>query len=912
MADDQGLPPGSDDDWLKSAGLSTAAPVPTQNAKPSDAAPSAVTRIWNALTTTPDWLQKPADALADQINAGATGKNPWLDKLRGFAAGALQGATREFANPVGAVSAFAGAPEEAVAAPLAKNLIRGAQVVAGTSGAVEGAKEAADPTLSPLRRVVGAGKGALGALGTILGMKGLTAAPEEMLPPKTYPSTTPAPPAATPVQPGPPTDWPDLDALSPKGPVTRAEQVAGIEPRRLVTGNPTPNPPAATGPRPPAYTDRSVQALHDLMNPGATPEPLELPTRTTAGDEHFDTTPPDLAQGDLPLSGATDQPDLVNVNGSGAPGGGGLEEQGRVSSMQVNGRTRVKYDAAGNRTVIGNGVGSQDVFPGRGESTGIEDADGFHLMDDNGGKTPPSTPMPESVSTRGGPSAPPNRVPAGPAETFDLGSTSEPGAGGGTPVHPAIQALHESLGPAWQKILDAQEGDNIPFTVDPREDLQAFNDRIMSTEDPRDLMGGERKARALAMAGDETGAISPTAALHLGTTALGAVGGSLDQPEHPILGAAVGGTIGALAPALVTHPDLAQTLRYLNLLSSPVTVGKKILGDVGGAMGAGIDKTAAGDPMAAVRLARQLFDPQTARDAYANIKSGVVPGAHATGSNVAPPTGFAGTITPRIYGGITDAVQGAYARAGFTPEEAAHYTFTGQPRTALGKGFLQFAARSGPIGEAVLPFTRVPTNLTEQGIQALPGAAFVPLLAKLAKGESIAPSEWAAAGIKQIPSAVATGVGVHEADEEAQKGTPTEQSIPQRLEDATRGAYNTPVTVGKAVEKMRLATQKSRTGGTPLPDAVAGAVYDTAMPIAKEDTYPSNLLTQFSPAALADLARTMGEEPRSFNTHSTLGPTIARIPGLNEVMLNKSATYKPPPTAATKDDAAWLSSAGIR
>lgn len=480
----------------------------------------------------------------------------------------------------------------------------------------------------------------------------------------------------------------------------------------------------------------------------------------------------------------------------------------------------------------------------------------------------------------------------------------------GLVIPPEAQTLHASLQPAWAErgALEDQGLFGGPYQSNKgNESLNEFVTRI-ATSDPRQLMGPERVIRQLLDAGgDETGAVDPWLALHLASGGAGALIGAKDQPEHPIVGGLLGAAAGVGAsylPELALHPEstaakAAQAVRYGNMLLSPATIGRKILGDITGAGSAMLD-----NPAQAGAIRRNFFSRQTLKDAINNIRSGQSTSTTPySGTQMAVEPGLLG-LPHRIYGGITDAAKAAYKRAGLSDDQAALYTYSNDPTTAAGKAYVSGVNKLGVLGDLALPFTRTATSIAEQGTQALPGGAFAALLAKAGRGEDILPSDLVAAGIKQIPAAVAAGVGVHNADREEQTGRPTAGSIGSRFGTAAGGRYGLTYDLAKAFEKDRLAQAKSKTlVGSPALNAAKNLPKDyleAINPFSTDMLDPGQVISQGVPSALGDVSRVLGVDPRSLNTNSVLGPAISEIPGLNKYMLKPSTSYKPPPARGTR------------
>lgn len=889
--DDEDQASGQDAEILAAA-RGTAAPAPPRVQSPTstDTTPW-YSKAYKALTTTPEFIQNYIDEKANELNASATGKDPILDAVKGFTAGAMSGATKAFGNPAGIASAAAGFPEEGA-------LFSAARTAAAIPQVVEGVHKMAD-SHGLADTAIGAGQTGLGVLQGILGLREGLSVPEtppvsgtingadvaNRLPAGEQGVTDfHAPTPVTPTAPEdlPPTSWERTLDLLGRQPAEQRSFPQSLNTLPEGTGIKAPTP----------------DELPDLRQPPAPADEPGFPASLNAAPS----SAPPSASAVLELLNP-DEASTV-VNGSGAPGGGSYEEFQRTKEMQRNGQNFVVYDRGGNKRVLGNAAGLQDYKAQPGETFGVESPSGFSVFDDNGGRVPRGASESASGQGENQPSAGPVSGETGPTPIHDLDELGDTSAG--EPVHPAIQALHDYLTPKWEAALQAQEGDDIPFTVDPRESIQDLNDRVMHS-DPASLMGAERKARAAALA-DETGASTGAVLSHVAGAGVGALAGAEDQREahgNPWVGAAVGGAAGAAIPTLWTNPKLAQGLRYLNLLAGPGTILRKTMGDIGGAGRAMFDAAASGDLAKAGRIGKNFFSTRTVSDLINNVKNNTtqVPTTGTFGPNPSGPLGW----TRRVYGGLTDAAHAAYARVGLSPEEAAHYTYTGKPTSALAQSLIDLGNKGGGVMDALLPFTRVAANIGEQGVKSV-GGDFLPLLAKVRAGQAVSPSEWAAAGVKTIPGAAAVYAGKRAADQEAATGKLT--APPSLLESAGEGLatpYNIPFQVAKTAEKGLISAARARSGGEAPLDVVSDAAYDTLMPLAKEALRPSELLTQALPSSgLATVSRLLGQEPRSFDTsHSELGKTISNIPFAN-ASLPKSRTYKPAPRPLTASDDATI------
>jgi hypothetical protein len=191
------------------------------------------------------------------------------------------------------------------------------------------------------------------------------------------------------------------------------------------------------------------------------------------------------------------------------------------------------------------------------------------------------------------------------------------------------------------------------------------------------------------------------------------------EEEGPGLGSALlgAGAVGAAALAM-RNPALAKTavgkvgnalnaLRYTSMLSG-LAVPKSMAGNVGAAATAAIERRS-------VAPLREFFKPQTAKDFFAELKSGGQAGAFGQQTGRMNPFG-------RLMGAGDTATRSALQRAGLTDQEAARLTL--QSPVSLKVGGTEML--ENPVANYILPFRRTPFNQFFGGMKAMtqrPGIA---------------------------------------------------------------------------------------------------------------------------------------------------------------------------------------------
>lgn len=550
---------------------------------------------------------------------------------------------------------------------------------------------------------------------------------------------------------------------------------------------------------------------------------------------------------DAPAHFSTVEPGSQNASGESSAS---LEAISRSNEMRQAGVQRVIYNRGGLRRVVGNGVDAADVFPAHGETLVEEGPAGRRVVQDNGGFIPRQEPV---SATAAEPT---------PAPPIDI--TPADGASNRPPnprIPPKITALWQDLMPKWKQALAAQEGDQIPFTVDPREDLLPFAKRVMD-EDPRTLMGAERKVRAAVDSGEE-GSASNELLARLGIAGAGAVGGSLIDKEHPGRGAVLGLAAGAGIPALIRNPEALEKLRYFSMLSGPGTQAKNLIGNAGAVTARAVEEGLGGDAGKAKRILGSFFSRETGdnmRDAF----------LHPREEGAWGDTSGAIGVPGRIMGAVDEGTMGALRRAGL-PDSEAHLTaFRGDPRSEVGRAIAEFPARGGTYGRLALPFARTATNILERGIERTPGLGSLPAVRAMTRASA------KEALIRQMVGAGAGVAGYEVGDENPYVG-------------AALGPYALPFGIGAA------AGAASRKGGSGLRQAQAAVkTFGQSVPLPSDTaiTSPGDLPAQFVPNGLTFLGPQLPPD-MTYDTSAEDVPgwlankSIAKIPWLNQMLRTK-------------------------
>lgn len=435
------------------------------------------------------------------------------------------------------------------------------------------------------------------------------------------------------------------------------------------------------------------------------------------------------------------------------------------------------------------------------------------------------------------PTPTPTAVPPSPPSTpRDLEATyrNEPA------LAPLVHA-YDTLAPKWEQAVTAQAGDQIPFTVDPRETLPEFIHRIVDT-DSKGLMGKERYAveDATRLAGE------------------------------PGLAAFLKGTEGSgpgLTPEqLAAAKDTIGKWRYFSMLGPGAQI-KNVLGNVGAVAGQAAEMGLAGRGRDALSVLHEFFHPQTARDVRGEF---VNPSEAGRWGNEQGALGVPG----RAMGAVDRATKDALERAGIGDTEAHQITFTNRPRTKTGQALADLLNQQTLLKQAV-PFGRTAINITERGLERTPGLGYLASLLSDGTLKTSVPM--------QVLGAAAMGAGASGMLDHVPKPV-----LP--FVQALAASYALPLAMG---EGIHAAGKKIGSTGYDFGEAALKALLEGA-PIPDEQSFdPRSILASYVPTLFGPVNYMAGIDPSTFDTsHSLTGKAIAKIPFLNEALLRRS-THTP-------------------
>ena len=248
----------------------------------------------------------------------------------------------------------------------------------------------------------------------------------------------------------------------------------------------------------------------------------------------------------------------------------------------------------------------------------------------------------------------------------------------------------------------------------------------------------------------------------LGSTLAGGVGGVATADEddnlllHGLGGAALGGMVAPGALGALSRAggvaDKARQYTYFSMLSSPDTMARASLGAVGGAANGALDRILSGltqtiasggqqgqdslrqgaailtdlfSPSTALDYVKFLRDPVALQRAYTEIMPELA--ALDVEQHGMAALGRSRGALGRFYAVPDLLAVRAMKRGGFAADEAARYTLSGSPASALGKavmGARDAMRKSGPVGsivaDQIAPFARVGVLGLEKGMERLP------------------------------------------------------------------------------------------------------------------------------------------------------------------------------------------------
>lgn len=419
-----------------------------------------------------------------------------------------------------------------------------------------------------------------------------------------------------------------------------------------------------------------------------------------------------------------------------------------------------------------------------------------------------------------------------------------------------IRNLYNQMLPKFEE-ANASAPD-VPFDVPP-EPFPDYYQRVL-TEDPRQLMGAERKVRG------ELDAATPQQGPGLADLLKGESGSASTEQMSEIMGKV---------------PAAAEKVRYFSMLANLPPQLKNVLGNIGMVGARSAEELGQGNVRQSGNVLKQFFNPQTARE-FVNEYKNPKPGRWGA------PTGVLG-IPGRVMGAVDSATKDALERAGYDQATRELITATGDPRSGAGKWLTEGPSKSALI-RTIIPFARTATSLAERGVERTPLLGMLKPVVKMtgAKPEEVLARQALGTGA----SALGYSAGKANANEPAgHKGL---LNNPYAL--ALLGPYALPAEMAYAAGKVRGSNKQQTTYD------VGKAAYDAAiksLPI-PTDAYsydPRNIAASYVPGALPAAATAMGDRsPKEYQTAKNtmsrdhrelwpLAPAIAKIPFLRDLLL---------------------------
>ncbi len=406
----------------------------------------------------------------------------------------------------------------------------------------------------------------------------------------------------------------------------------------------------------------------------------------------------------------------------------------------------------------------------------------------------------------------------------------------------------------------------------------------MKVGKPRGKPGGRAKSDP------ELGAASTQALASLaGGLAGGGIGAATAEKGDKLKGGLEGAAAGAFLPWAIAHPETAKALRAFGLFGSPVTVAKKFLGDTTNVLSEAAIRTMSGEGGGGTLL-NKVFNKQLFNRIGEHFNSEQAPDeTFATSAPELPAWMQKITRLPtRALGAVTEGFQDQLHSAG-AGDQAARLTAVDDPHSALGRGALDFQRKGGTLAQLAMPVARVPINMAEMGMEAMPGLGYGKLATAALRGEPTESSDWWRATAKQILGAGAGGYGVYRGmTDKADSGAPA--TVAEKLGRAALGGYMTlPESVGEGVG--RALSKHAKPGTSVWGRAATGAkdalVKNLPLPTGI-DFNPLQWAAQFAPTGLTTAGQMLGGPAATeLQQPDILDPLVARIPGLNLILPRK-------------------------
>jgi len=315
-----------------------------------------------------------------------------------------------------------------------------------------------------------------------------------------------------------------------------------------------------------------------------------------------------------------------------------------------------------------------------------------------------------------------------------------------------------------------------------------------------------------------------------------------------------------------------ERLGYFSMLGHPSTIAKGHLGAGSAALFRAAEEGLAGRPRRGMDILKNLFRPG-AREAYVRaLREGSADPTATRWGATAGPLGLPSRLMAAPDAFVTEAM----LEAGIPLESAKQSAFTAEPRTKTGRAVVDLQRSLGPIARTIaFPFARTGVNIMERGIERTPGLGLLM--------EAFQPPATRSAG-RDIFARQALGAGVA-AGAYSLTGSNDEEGIsPWWLTALGPGAI--PAAIGQAVARSgRPATGRVSPSSRALQE-IAGATLAQS-PLPSEGWQLDRLIDPRTwPARFVPRSLSMLTDPSAFETPGVLDPTIARIPWLNELMLD--------------------------
>lgn len=318
----------------------------------------------------------------------------------------------------------------------------------------------------------------------------------------------------------------------------------------------------------------------------------------------------------------------------------------------------------------------------------------------------------------------------------------------------------------------------------------------------------------------------------------------------------------------------AEQAAYFSMLSGPSTILKGHLGPAAVGVSRAIEEGLAGRVGTGAKIIRNMFGADS-RAAYMRaLREGSADPTASRWGETQGPLGLPSRLMAAPDAWVTESM----LDAGIPLESAKRSAFTSeQPRSEVGR-FIVNTQRSMPsvIRPIALPFARTATNITERGIER------TPLLGMIFEAMQKDPTAWQDVMARQVAGLGAGAAGYAMAGDEGK--------MPNPYVMAASGPYAVPMAIGAAIRKA-LESRTPRTGTT---DASTRALRDITQAVLSQGPVPTEgyeldrLMdprmwpTRWIPRVVSSFA-----DPGAYAQPGVLDPLIARIPWLNDYLLNE-------------------------